>query len=80
MHVQKIEVEGFQNGTLSGNIALISGDQRINVPLTLTADGKPDTLPQRIVAEAIRLTRRMPEFRSGHGTLSFADNLITRTA
>lgn len=76
MLIQDIEVFGFQDGALSGNIALIATGQRINMPITLPEQGQADTLRQRIVAEAIRMVRRMPEFRSGRGKLSFSPDLM----
>lgn len=80
MRVHDIEVDGFQDGALVGNITFVAENRRINVPLTLSETGPADSLRQHLVTQAIRLARRMPEFRSGNGTLSFAPNLLSRQA
>ena len=78
IRIDNIELDGFESGARSGSVTLVSGDRRINLPLTLPEDAGAEGLIQRLVAEAIRLARRMPEFRTGQSRLSFAPRLIAR--
>ncbi|PYG29456.1 hypothetical protein [Pelagimonas varians] len=70
MMITKVEYDGFcddaPGGAMQGSIALIAGDTRINVSLTLPRRIEITQSRHRLLllAEALRQTRHMPEYRS----------------
>lgn len=81
MMITKVEYDGFcddaPNGAMHGSISLISGDTRINVPLTLPRRVEIGQNRHRLLllAEALRQTRHMPEYRT-KGALSLAPGIL----
>ncbi len=85
MFVKQIEVAGFRrrapDGTLSGTIAFVASDRRVNVDLNVPHDAQARDRSNRLrlLAEALRQLRKMPEFRSCAGALDFAPGLLPRS-
>lgn len=85
MHVTGIEIDGFDlshaGGPASGCIAFVNAKTRLSIAITLPAGAipHPAILRRRAVDEAIRQVRRLPEYRAGHGCLSFAPSLMAPT-
>lgn len=81
MMITKVEYDGFcddtPGGALQGSISLIGGGTRINVPLTLPRRVEIAKSRHRLLllAEALRQTRRMPEYRT-RGAIRLAPELL----
>ncbi len=81
MMITDVEFSGFRSdtpdGATHGSISLIAGDTRINVPLTLPRRVEIGKSQHRLLllAEALRQTRHMPEYRA-KGALRLAPNLL----
>ena len=67
MYVSGIELEGFGDrrgdAPSRGVVALLSDGARVCVALEWPGGGCPETMYRRLLSEAIRQVRRMPEFR-----------------
>ncbi|SMX26664.1 hypothetical protein TRP8649_00749 [Pelagimonas phthalicica] len=81
MIISKVEYTGFRDigpgGCMRGSVSLVAGETRINVPLTLPRKVEIDKSQHRLLllAEALRQTRRMPEYRR-KGSLKLAPELM----
>ncbi|MGH1412239.1 MAG: hypothetical protein ACRBB0_02025 [Pelagimonas sp.] len=84
MIITDVEYSGFRhdgpNGVTSGSISLICGDTRINVPLTLPRRVEISKSKHRLLllAEALRQTRHMPEYRA-KGAIRLAPGILPPT-
>ena len=81
MIITDVEYIGFNDsgpsGASQGAIALISHGVRINIPLTLPRRVEIGKSKHRLLllAEALRQTRHMPEYRT-KGTIRFAPGIL----
>lgn len=80
MHITQIEIAGMfedeAEQSTRAHVAFYAQDRQVHIDCTVS-ERKGPTLAKRLISEAIRQMRRMPEFRGGRGELSFEPGLWT---